>query len=139
MLLDLFIGFVLLLVVFCVAVVLLCFYMSLPLADRLNELFRRVGLAGPSPGTRAAGSRAVGVVAGRFESRHGKEGRGKVFAGGELWRATCSARLARELKEGDRVELVYGEDLDVRVLGRASGNEAPADGGPGAVTGRKDE
>jgi membrane protein implicated in regulation of membrane protease activity len=138
MLLDLLIGFVLLLVVFCAAVVVLCVYTSLPLADRLNELFRRIGLAGPSPGTRAAGSRAVGVVAGRFETRHGEKGRGKVFAGGELWQATCSARLARELKEGDRVELVYGEDLAVRVLGRASGNEAPADGGPGAASGRED-
>jgi membrane protein implicated in regulation of membrane protease activity len=135
MLLDLLIGLVLFVVVLCLAMALLCAYLSLPLADRLNEFFRRVGLAGPSPGSRAAGVAAVGVVASRFDLRAG-EGRGKVFAGGELWSATCPARLAPQLEEGDRVDVVYGDDLTVRVLGRAGGGPASAGGGAGETGGQ---
>ena len=128
MLLELLLGFVLIAVVLCVVVALLCSYMTLPLADRLNVFFRRIGLAGPSPGTRAAGLRTVGVVASHFDTRDGSvEGRGKIFAGGELWSATCPAPLAAELEEGDRVDVVYGEDLTVRVLGRAAGDGARTD------------
>ena len=132
MLLDLLIGFILVVVVLSAAVVLLCAYMSLPLADRLNEFFRRIGLAGPSSDARAAGSPALGVVASPFDVRGGAgEGRGKVFAGGELWNASCPAPLAPELEEGDRVEVVYGDDLSVRVLRKAGGVPAPAGGGSG--------
>lgn len=139
MLIDLLIGFVVVAVALCAVMALLCAYLSLPLADRLNELFRRVGLAGPSPGTRAAGAATVGVVASRFDVRAGAgEGRGKVFAGGELWSATCPARLAAELEEGDRVDVVYGDDLTVRVLGRAGGGPAPAGVGAGEAGGGHD-
>lgn len=137
MLLDLLIGFVLVAVVLCLAAALLCACLSLPLADRLNELFRRIGLAGPSPGSRAAGVAAVGVVASRFDLR-AEEGRGKVFAGGELWSASCPARLAAELKEGDRVDIVYGDDLTVRVLGRAGGGPQRAGAGSSAAPGGSD-
>ena len=117
MLLDLLIGVVLLLILAILAIALLCAYSALPLADLLNHFFRRIGLAGPSPGVRAAGSRTEGVVAEPFTVRGGDEiGRGKVFAGGELWNATCPAMLAGKLVEGDHVEVVYSDDLSVRVL-----------------------
>ena len=119
MLLDLLIGFVLLLILIVVAVALLCAYSALPLADLINRFFRRVGLAGPSPDMRAAGTRAGGVVAGPFTRREGEPAaRGKIFAGGELWNASCPAELAATLSEGDEVEVVYGDDLTLTVLGR---------------------
>jgi membrane protein implicated in regulation of membrane protease activity len=117
MLLDLLIGILLLLFVVFLGVVLLCAWLALPLSDVLNRLFRLVGLAGPSPESRTPGSRAAGVVADPFSLRPGDaRGRGKVFAGGELWSAYCPAELASSLREGDAVEVVYNEDLSVSVL-----------------------
>jgi len=119
MLLDLLIGFVLLLILAVLAIALLCAYSVLPLSDLLNRFFRRVGLAGPSPEVRATGSRTQGVVAGPFVVRTGDAvGRGKVFAGGELWNATCPAALAAQLAEGDHVAVVYCDDLTVTVQGK---------------------
>jgi membrane protein implicated in regulation of membrane protease activity len=117
MLLDLLIGILLLLFVVFLGVVLLCAWLALPLTDILNRFFRLVGLAGPSPQSRTPGSRAAGVVADRFNLRPGEtQGRGKVFAGGELWSAYCPAELVSSLREGDAVEVVYNEDLSVTVL-----------------------
>jgi membrane protein implicated in regulation of membrane protease activity len=119
MLLDLLIGFVLLLILVVVAVALLCAYSALPLADLLNRFFRRIGLAGPSPGVRAAGTRTRGVVAEPFAVRPGDPvGRGKVFAGGELWNAGGAAELTATLAEGDEVEVVYNDDLTLTVVGK---------------------
>jgi membrane protein implicated in regulation of membrane protease activity len=129
MLLDLLISFVLLLILVVVAVALLCAYSALPLADLINRFFRRVGLAGPSPGVRAAGTRAEGVVAGPFTHRQGESrSHGKVFAGGELWNASCPAELAATLVEGDSVDVVYGDDLTLTVLGKRGQSPFPGKG-----------
>jgi hypothetical protein len=119
-LLKIALGFFLLVVLATVAVVALCLYTTVPMTDALNALFRTIGLAGPSSGSRASGSRGTAIVDGSFVVRAGEAvADGHVVAGGEIWNATCPADLARELAHGDRVEVVYGEDLAVDVVGRA--------------------
>ena len=120
-LLQLLLGFVFLVVVAIAAAVVICAYTTLPLTDALNRLLRAIGLAGPSSETRAAGMRTHGVVDGAFTLREGREtAEGRVFAGGEIWNATCAASLAGTLEPGDRVDVVYNEDLTVTILGRSS-------------------
>jgi hypothetical protein len=134
MLLDLLIGLLLFFLLVFLAVVMLCAWLTMPLSDLVNRLFRHIGLAGPSPGSRAAGLPAAGVVDGAFTLRPGDaRGRGKVFAGGELWNASCPADLAAELREGDEVEVVYNEDLSVSVTRKTGGAAVPPATPPGEV------
>lgn len=92
-------------------------YLLLPLTDWFNEAMRRIGLAGPSPDSRATGVRAVGRVASPFVRRPGESrANGKIHVGGEIWDAECEPDLAGNLHEGDRVEVVYNDDLTVTVL-----------------------
>ncbi len=95
---------------------------TLPLSDLGNRLLRQLGLSGPSPGTRAPGMRATGRVVRGFRARPGEPAaRGKVFANGETWDAVADPALAAELAEGDAVEIVYGGELQVTVVGRGPG------------------
>lgn len=108
-------------------------WLTLPLSDLLNRVFRSVGLAGPSPDTRAVGGRAVGRVDEAFEVRPGEEsGFGTVFVGGETWTARCPASLAATLEPGDAVQVEYDSSLVVIVKGRIvtrAGDPPPGEGG----------
>jgi hypothetical protein len=119
-LLKIALGFALLLLLAIGVLVFFLVFATVPMTEALNTLFRKIGLAGPSPGSRAAGARGTATVDGPFVPRPGEQvADGRVVTGGEIWNATCTTGLAGQLAPGDRVEVVYGEDLRVDVVGRA--------------------
>jgi len=120
MLLDILIALLLLILLGLVVVAAICAYSVLPLSDIVNALLRRVGLAGPSPESRAVGVHALGTVDGGFTIRDGEDvGVGRVVVKGEIWDAVCSSGLAPSLSEGDTVDIVYNDDLTVTVVGKS--------------------
>jgi membrane protein implicated in regulation of membrane protease activity len=119
MMLDFLILLLAILLIAALVPVALAVYFSMPLVDVLNLIFRRIGLAGPSPESRAAGVRGLGTVDEPFTVREGEDlATGKVRTKGEIWNATCDPSLAPTLVEGDAVEFVYEEGLELTVLGK---------------------
>jgi membrane protein implicated in regulation of membrane protease activity len=93
--------------------------LSMPLADVINIVLRKIGLAGAYRGSRSIGGRGVGVVDETFTVvPDGTRAEGKLVVKGELWNARCDPSVAARLTRGDEVELVYDEDLTVRVIGK---------------------
>ena len=116
---------VLLLVVFLLGVfvtIAVSLYLLFPVSDLLNAASRRLGLAGPGRDSRAAGARPVGRVDRPFVVREGESvAAGKVLVHGEIWDAVCNPDLASGLEEGDAVEVLYSDELTVRVLAKTTG------------------
>jgi membrane protein implicated in regulation of membrane protease activity len=112
---------VLFLLAVAVAIVLvLTAGLSMPLADLVNRVLRRTGLAGPSRGSRSIGAQGVGRVDEEFQVvPSGEHAEGKLLVKGELWNARCDLSVASTLKRGEEVEFVYDEDLTVTVLQKA--------------------
>jgi membrane-bound ClpP family serine protease len=107
-------------VVAVVIVVAVAAWLSMPLADAINLLLRRIGLAGPGKGSRSIGGRGIGRVDEAFcISSDGLRAEGKLSVRGELWNARCAPSMAPTLECGDEVEFVYDEDLTVTVIGKA--------------------
>ncbi len=115
LLIDLFVFLVLLLLVLLLVAVGAAFWLSLPLSNVINRGLRSVGLAGPSPGSRATGVAATGRVVVAFRREPSGEQRGKVFVGGETWDAIAPGSLVPP-PEGAPVRVVYNEDLTVTVI-----------------------
>ena len=119
MLLDLLILLLLIAIVAALIPLAIALYLSAPLADVINAALRRIGLAGPSPDSRAIGVHATGIVDEPFEVREGEDhGTGKVRVKAEIWNARCGKSLVSTLATGDTVEIVYNDDLTVTVVGR---------------------
>ena len=97
--------------------------LSMPLADVINIVLRRVGLAGAYAGSRSIGGRGVGVVDETFTvAPDGTRAEGRLFVKGELWNARCDPSVAGDLARGDEVEFLYDEDLTVKVIGKTGRN-----------------
>jgi len=120
-------DFLIFLLVFLLAIALVAlailvggaFWLSMPLADVINRVLRRMGLWGPARGSRSIGSRGAGVVDEPFVvSRDGDSARGRVLVQGELWNARCDPALAPALQPGDEVEFTYNEELTLTVTGK---------------------
>jgi membrane protein implicated in regulation of membrane protease activity len=118
---DVLVIVVLLFVIAIVITLGLSAMLSLPLADAVNRLLRRIGLAGPHRGSRSIGVQGTGIVDEEFRvARSGEHADGKLLVKGELWNARCALSVASTLKRGDEVEFVYNDDLSVTVLGKVS-------------------
>jgi len=97
--------------------------LSMPLADVINSLLRKIGLAGAYKGSRSIGGRGVGVVDETFTVvPDGTRAEGRLFVKGELWNARCDPSVAADLARGDEVEFRYDEDLTVNVVGKTGEN-----------------
>lgn len=112
---------VLFLLAVAVAIVLvLTAGLSMPFADLINRVLRRIGLAGPSRGSRSIGAQGVGRVDEEFQvAPSGEHAEGKLLVKGELWNARCALSVASNLKRGEEVEFVYDDGLTVTVLQKA--------------------
>lgn len=114
---DILVGLAVLVLVLALVGLIVSARLMLPASEWLNDLFRRIGLAGPWRGSRTVGVHGLGTIDGTFELREDDEvGVGHVFVKGELWNAVCPSQLAPSLRDGDTVEIVYNDDLTVTVL-----------------------
>jgi membrane protein implicated in regulation of membrane protease activity len=94
--------------------------LSMPLADLINRGLRRIGLAGPSRGSRSIGVQGIGRVDEEFQvAPSGEHAEGRLLVKGELWNARCALPVASTLRRGEEVEFVYDDDLTVTVLQKA--------------------
>ena len=92
-------------------------WLSMPLADAVNMMLRRIGLTGPGRGSRSIGGHGIGLVDEEFRMMPGGDrAEGKLFVKGELWNARCAPAVASTLRRGDEVEFVYNEDLTLTVI-----------------------
>ena len=114
---DILAGVAVLVLIVALVALVISARLMLPVSEWLNQLFRRIGLAGPWRGSRTVGVHGLGTVDGTFAVRKGEEvGLGRVHVKGELWNAICPSQLALMLRDGDTVDIVYNDDLTVTVV-----------------------
>ena len=114
---DILAGLAVLVLIVALVALVVSVRLMLPVSEWLNQLFRRIGLAGPWRGSRTVGIHGLGTVDGEFAVRDDEEvGLGRVHVKGELWNAICPSRLAPILRDGDTVEIVYNDNLTVTVV-----------------------